>query len=137
MTASAPETFKVLKKNQALDGGIRVEGGKGRERSGNVQVPNDPLHDTEVVHHLHECNEKDDGAQNVGEEPGFIDDGVLIEEEDGADMGFLQEVGCKESKPLENLEASIALEDEEGDGLLEKETNNDRLPMSTSQTRSR
>ena len=50
---------------------------------------NEPLHDTQVVHHLHECNEEDDCAQNVGEEPELVEDGVLIEEENSPDPGFL------------------------------------------------
>lgn len=53
---------------------------------------NDPLHDTEVVHHLHEGNEKDDSTQNTGEEPVLLDDGLLIEEEDGPDFGLVQKV---------------------------------------------
>ena len=130
ITASAPDTFIVLKKNQALKmREIRCEGGKGRGVSDDAQVFNDPLHNTEVVHHLHEGNEKHDSAQYAGEEPALGDHDILIEEEDGADTGFLQEVGREESKPLEDLEASIGLEDEESDGLLEEETDDDRLPM--------
>ena len=53
---------------------------------------NEPLHDTKVEHHLHEGNEENYGAQNTSEEPGLCDDGVLIEKEDGANSGFLQEV---------------------------------------------
>lgn len=120
MTASAPETFMVLKKNQALDGRSEPRG----EGSGNlyIQVLDDPLHDTEVIHHLHEGNEEDDSRQNTSEEPVPCDDGVLIEEEDGTDFGLLQEVGGEEGEPLEDLETSVGLEDEEGDGLLEEET---------------
>jgi hypothetical protein len=106
--------------------GLKEE--RGQERLGDVQMLNDPLHDTKVVHHLHKGDEKYDSAQNVGKEPGFVDHCILIEKEDGTDVGFLQEVGCEESKPLKNLETGIGLEDEEGDDLLEEETNNDRLP---------
>ena len=98
---------------------------------------NDPLHDTEIVHHLHKSDEENDSTQDTSEEPAFVDYGVLIEEEDGADVGFLQEVGCEESKPLEDLEAGIGLENEEGDCLLKEETDNDRLPASPSENRSR
>ena len=91
-------------------------------------MPNDPLHDTEVVHHLHEGNEEDDSSQDTSEEPVLGDHGLLIEEEDGTDFGLLQKVGSEEGEPLENLETSIGFEDEEGDGLLEEETDDDRLP---------
>jgi hypothetical protein len=47
-------------------------------------------------------------------------DGVRIEKEGGTNCGFLQKVIGEESKPFENLEASVGLEDEEGDGLLEE-----------------
>ena len=83
---------------------------------------------------MHKGNKEDDSTQDIGEEPAFVDYGILIEEEDGTDAGFLQEVGREESKPLENLEAGVGLEDEEGDGLLEEETDNDRLPTGPSQT---
>ena len=89
---------------------------------------NDPLHDTEVVHHLHKGNEEDDGGQNASEEPVLGDDGVLIKEEDGTDFGLLQKVSGEEREPLEDLETSTGLEDEEGDGLLEEQSDDDRLP---------
>ena len=88
----------------------------------------DPLHDTEVVHHLHKGDEEDDGSQNIGKEPLLFEDGIRVEEENGTDSGFLQEVGGEESNPLEDLETSVRLEDEEGDGLLEEETDNNRWP---------
>ena len=88
----------------------------------------DPLHDTEVVHHLHKGNEEDDGSQDTGEEPVLGDDGILIEEEDGTDFGLLQEVSGEEGEPLEDLEPSTGLEDKEGDGLLEEKSDDDRLP---------
>ena len=117
----------VLKKNQALDNGIRLEGGNVAKI--NSQMFNDPLHDAKVVHHLHKSNEEDDGTQDAGEEPALVDNGVLIEEKDGADLGLLQEVQGEESQPPEDFEAGISLEDKESDGLLEKETDDDRLPM--------
>jgi hypothetical protein len=86
----------------------------------NLQILKEPLHDTKVVHHLHKGDEKDDGTQNVGEEPALIDNGILIEEEDGTDSGLLQEVRGEESKPPEEFETSASLKDEEGDCLLEK-----------------
>jgi hypothetical protein len=95
----------------------------------------DPLHDTEVVQHLYEGNKKDDGAQNTSEEPVLVD-GVLVEEEGCADLGLPQEVGGKESKPFEDSEASIGLEDEQGDSLLEEETDNDSLPTNGFRSRS-
>jgi hypothetical protein len=52
----------------------------------------------------------------------------LIEEERGANLGLPQEVGGEECDPLEDLEPSTGLEDEEGDGLLEEEANYDRSP---------
>ena len=88
---------------------------------------NDPLHHTKVVHHLHKGNEEDDGTQNASEEPALVD-GVLIEEENGTDSGFLQEIGGEESEPPEYAETRIGLENEESDSLLEKETDDDRLP---------
>ena len=92
---------------------------------------NDPLHDTEVVHHLDKSNEEDNGGQNTSKEPVLVDDGLLIEKEDGTNFGLLQEVGGKESNPPEYFETSIGLENEEGDGLLEEETDNDRWPANS------
>ena len=94
----------------------------------------DPLHDTKVVQHLYEGNEKDDSAQNTSEEPVLID-GVLVEEESCTNLGLPQEVGGEESKPLEDAEASIGLENEKGDGLLEEQTNNDCLPVNVFKSR--
>ena len=88
----------------------------------------DPLHDAKVVHHLDKGDEEDDSSQNVGEEPLLLEDGFLIEEEGGTNFGLFQEVGSEEGDPFENLETSVGLEDEEGDGLLEEETNQDRSP---------
>ena len=116
----------VLEKNQALDNRIRLE--RKTSRKSNLQVLDDPLHDTKVVHHLHKGNEEDDGTQNASEKPALID-GVLVKEKDGTDSGFLQEVVCEGTDPPENCESSIGLEDEKGNGLLEKETNNDCLPV--------
>lgn len=96
----------------------------------NAQMLDDPLHHTEVVHHLHKGNEEDDGSQNASEEPVFGDDGILIKEEDGTDFGLLQKVGGEEGEPLEDLETSVGLENEESDGLLEEESDDDRLPVS-------
>ena len=89
---------------------------------------NDPLHDTEVVHHLHKGNEENDSSQNTGEEPVLVDDGLLVEKEDGTDFGLLQEVGGEESDPTEYFETSAGFENEEGDGLLKEETDDDRWP---------
>jgi hypothetical protein len=128
MTASAPDTFMVLKKNQALDdrsGSAEKVGWKEPD----VQVLDDPLHDAEVVHHLHKSNEEDDSTQNTGKEPVLVDDGLPIEEEDGTDFGLVQEVRGEEGEPPENLETCVGLEDEEGDGLLEEETDDDRGPV--------
>ena len=129
ITASAPETFMVLKKNQALNGKIEVKGGEDtREAFKNSQVFNNPLHDAKVVHHLHKGDEEYDSAQDTSEEPGFVYHGILVEEEDGTDLRFLQEVRCEESDPLEDLKSGIGLEYEEGDGLLEEKADNDRSP---------
>jgi hypothetical protein len=118
----------VLKKNQALDDRINPER-KGYGRS-NVQISDDPLHDAKVVQHLDEGDEKDDGTQDSDEKPLLVDDGVFIEEEDRAYVGFLQEVGSEESYPLENLEAGVGLEDEQGNSLLEEKADDNRLPVS-------
>lgn len=96
---------------------------------------NKPLHNTKVVQHLNKCNEENNGAQNAGEEPALVD-GLLIKEESCTDSGFPQEVGGEKSEPLEDAEASVGLEDEEGNRLLEKETNDDRLPANKSNSRS-
>ena len=88
----------------------------------------DPLHDTEVVHHLHKGNEEDDSTQNANKEPVLVD-GIFIEEESGTDFGLVQEVGGEEGDPPENFETGVGLEDEEGDGLLEEETDDNRRPM--------
>lgn len=87
-----------------------------------------PLHDTKVVHHLHKGNKKDDSTQNTGEEPVLFDHGLLIEKEDSTDLGLFQKVRGEEGEPLEDFETSVGLEDEKGDGLLEKKTDDDRLP---------
>ena len=107
-----------------------MRGKEGWEQH-NAQMLDDPLHDTKVVHHLHKGNEEDDGSQNASEEPVLGDDRVLIEEENGTDFGLLQKVSGEECEPLEDLETSIGLEDEEGDGLLEEESDDDRLPANT------
>ena len=125
MTASAPETFIVLKKNQALDDRSDLA---EKKKESDAQVLNDPLHDAEVIHHLHKGDEEDDGTQNTSKKPVLVDDGLPVEEEDGANFGLIQEVGGEEGDPSENLETSVGLEDEEGDGLLEEETNDDRRP---------
>ena len=91
-----------------------------------------PLHDTEIVHHLDKGNEEDDSSQNSGKEPVLGDDRILIEEENGTDFGLLQEVGGEEGDPFENFETSIRFEDEESNGLLEEETDHDRGPGSGS-----
>jgi hypothetical protein len=60
-TASAPEMFISLKKNQALILLVRVF---NREHDKyNLQVLNDPLHNTKIVHHLYKCNKKDYGGE--------------------------------------------------------------------------
>jgi len=97
-------------------------------------MPDNPLHDAEVVHHLHKGNEEDDSTQNASKEPVLGDDGVLIKEENGTDFGFVQEVGGEEGEPLEDLETCVRLEDEEGDGLLEEETDDNRRPSMRDQT---
>jgi hypothetical protein len=79
---------------------------------------------------LHKGNEEDDSSQNTGEEPVLVYDGLHIEEEDGTNFGLLQEVGGEEGDPPEDLETSVGLENEEGDGLLEEETDDDRWPAS-------
>ena len=135
ITASAPETFIVLKKNHALDDRIRLEWERGSQGS-DVQILDYPLHDTQVEHHLHEGNEEDYGSQNVGEKPLLIDDGVFIEEEYGTGSGLLQKVRSQERKPLEDFEAGVGLEDKEGNGLLEEETDNDGSPVNMPNSRS-
>ena len=89
----------------------------------------DPLHDAEVIHHLHKGDEKDDSSQNSGKEPVFRDDGFHIEEENGADLGLCQKVGGEESQPLENFETGVGFEDKERDRLLGKEADDDCWPM--------
>ena len=57
--ASAPETFIVLKKNQALED--RLLAFSVDEMLENyAQALDEPLHDTHVVEHLNECNEEND-----------------------------------------------------------------------------
>lgn len=102
-------------------------GERSHERS-DVQMLDDPLHDTKVVHHLHEGNEEYDGTQHTGKEPVFRNNGLFIEEENGTNLRLLQEIGGEESEPLENLEASIGLKDKQGNGLLEEKANDDSWP---------
>jgi hypothetical protein len=52
----------VLKKNQALDGGSDWKGKRRAGGTSNVQMLDNPLHDAEVVHHLHKGNEEDDSG---------------------------------------------------------------------------
>ena len=118
-TASAPGALIVLKKNQALGGRTRLEEGNFE-----LTMLRNPLHDTKVLHHLHKCDEEDDGGQNAGEEPA-----CLLVEEGCTDSGFLQEVRGEESKPSEEFKANTGFEGKDGDSLLEKETDNDRLPV--------
>ena len=103
---------------------------KKQNKVPDAQVFDDPLHDAEVVHHLHKGNEEDDCAQNSGKEPVPREDDVLIEEENGADLGLFQKVGGEEGEPSENFETSAGLEDKEGDGLLGEETDDDGWPES-------
>lgn len=60
-TASAPETFMSLKKSHALEMSKLLFLFEADRK--HVQFSNDPLHDTQVVHHLHKRNEKYYGAQ--------------------------------------------------------------------------
>ena len=57
--ASAPETFIVLKKNQALDDRLLAFSVDGMLEN-YAQALDEPLHDTHVVEHLNECNEEND-----------------------------------------------------------------------------
>ena len=99
-------------------------------------MPEDPLHDTQVVHHLHKGNEVDNGGQNVGKKPGLVYDGVFIKEEYGANSGLLQKVRGQERNPSEDFESGVGLKDKEGNGLLEEETDNDRSPTNMPNSRS-
>ncbi len=93
----------------------------------NKQILQDPLHNAEIVHHLHEGDEKDDGGQRVDEEP-VLGDCVGIEEECSTVVGTLKEVGSKGGDPFEDGETSATLQHEESDGLLNKQTYNDGGP---------
>lgn len=115
-----------------------------------IQVLDEPLHDAEVVHHLHECNEENDGSQlsvvrsmsvsstrpkigithSVDEEP-VLSGGLGVEEESRASIGLLQEIGGKVGDEAEHRESSTGLEDEEGDDLLEEQANDDSGPNVT------
>ena len=57
--ASAPETFIVLKKNQALEDRLLAFSVDGMLRN-YAQALDEPLHDTHVVEHLNERNEEND-----------------------------------------------------------------------------
>ena len=57
--ASAPETFIVLKKNQALEDRLLAFSVDGMLKN-YAQALDEPLHDTHVVEHLNECNEEND-----------------------------------------------------------------------------
>ena len=58
-TASAPETFISLKKNQALFDTCKNQTEKDTSRNSS-QVLDDPLHHAQIIHHLDEGDEKDD-----------------------------------------------------------------------------
>jgi hypothetical protein len=92
-------------------------------------VFNDPLHDAQVVAHLHERNEEDNRGEGVNEEPVFTN-GLFVKEELSASKSLVKEVASKLSDPFENFETSVALEDEQSDSLLQEETDNDGRPRS-------
>ena len=47
----------------AVDDCQRPIGTSSSQTKQNAQSTNEPLHDAEVVHHLHECDEEDDGRE--------------------------------------------------------------------------
>ena len=91
-------------------------------------MANDPLHDAEVVHHLNECDEEDDGRKDPDEKPMLVPS-CLVEEEGTASLGLPKEVASKGGNPLEDGKASTGLEDKESDDLLEEQTNDNGGPL--------
>ena len=59
----------------------------------------------------------------------LVVDGVLVEEKSGADKTLVEEIGSESCKPLEQVEASTGLENEERDHLLYEEANYDGVPL--------
>ena len=112
------------------------------------QAFDEPLHDTEVVHHLHEGDEEDDGRElergrcqdrrcgectgikthSVHEEPVVVDD-VGAEEERGALERLREKVAREERDPLEDREARPGLEHEHRDHLLQEQPDENRRPV--------
>lgn len=114
----------ILKKNQALGGCWAPLIHKSDEY---LQSANNPLHDAQVIHHLHKSNEENDRRKYINKEPEFVDR-ILVEEEDSSEQSLMQEIGCKCRYPMENFETCICLQDEQGDGLLQEKTDNNGWP---------
>jgi hypothetical protein len=66
---------------------------------------------------------------DVDKEPVLCVDGVYVKEEGSADEGLVKKVGSELCKPIENVEASAGFEHEEGNRLLDEQTNDDSPPL--------
>jgi hypothetical protein len=114
------------------------------------EVLDDPLHNAEIIQHLHKRNEENDSAKlsrsvrekcvrnvisyapityHIDKEPVLRVNSILVKEESRSDEPLSEEVGCEGRKPLEQVEAGARLEHEEGYRLLDEQTNNDNPPL--------
>ena len=66
---------------------------------------------------------------HIDKEPTFVVDGVCVEEECSPDEALVKEVRSKSREPSESVEASARFQHEEGNRLLDKETNNNGPPL--------
>jgi hypothetical protein len=66
---------------------------------------------------------------NIDKEPMFVVDGVRVEEEGSANEGLGKEVGSENREPFESVESSAGFEHEEGNRLLDEETNDNGAPL--------
>jgi hypothetical protein len=68
-------------------------------------------------------------TNHIDKEPLFVVDGVCVEEEGSADEALGKEVGSESREPFESVEASAGFEHEEGNRLLNEETNDNGAPL--------
>lgn len=51
-----------------------------------------PLHDTEIVKHLHACNKENDDGEHIDEEPVLCFDSILVKEKGSTDETLVREI---------------------------------------------
>ncbi len=66
---------------------------------------------------------------DIDEEPGFVVEGVLVEEGGNTDKALGKEVGREIREPIEDVESSTRFEHEEGDRLLHNQADHHGRPL--------